>query len=47
MPLKPIKTKERLERVKKDPGLAYYFAKDVIKERWPEAEPTIKQKEVT
>ena len=43
MPLKPLKTKERLERVKKDAGLAYYFAKDVIKDRWPEVEPIIMQ----
>ena len=41
MPLKPINTKERFEEVKKHPGLAYLYAKDTLKRRWPEVEPLI------
>ena len=33
--------------IKKDAQTAALYAADVLKRRWPEAEPTIKQKEVT
>ena len=41
MALKPIKTKDRLEKLKKDPKGASYYAFYVKKRRWPEAEPYI------
>lgn len=47
MPLKPINTKARLDKLKMLPDEAYYFAKDVIKGRWPEAEPYIMQDDMT
>ena len=41
MPLKPIKAKDRLERIKTNPLKAFHFAHKVLKTRWPEAEPYI------
>jgi len=41
MPLKPLKTKDRLEHIKKDPQKAVEFTRKVLKGRWPEAEPFI------
>ena len=41
MPLKPIKTKSRLEAIMTNPGRASKFAVDVLGHRWPEAEPYI------
>ena len=41
MPLKPINTKERLNAVKMDPKAAYSYCRDVLRRRWPEAEPYI------
>ena len=41
MPLKPIKTKPRLEAIMTNPGRASKFAVDVLNHRWPEAEPYI------
>ena len=43
MPLKPINTKDRLEKIKTDPQSAYLYSKKILKERWPEAEPYIMQ----
>jgi len=42
MPLKPINTKARIDKLKKWPYHAYYIAKEIKKGRWPEAEPYIK-----
>lgn len=41
MPLKPVKIKERFENLKKDPKGASNYAINVMKRRWPEAEPII------
>lgn len=41
MPLKPINLKPRLKNIKKHPGKAASYAVNVIKRRWPEAEPYI------
>lgn len=41
MPLKPIKTKSRLETIMTDPKRSSKFAVDVLGHRWPEAEPYI------
>jgi len=41
MPLKPIKIKHRLDKIKMDPKQALKAANNLIKGRWPEAEPTI------
>lgn len=41
MPLKPLKTKERLDSLKNDPSALYKFCRDVLKAPWPEAEPYI------
>ena len=41
MPLKPIKTKPRLEAIMTNLGRASKFAVDVLNHRWPEAEPYI------
>lgn len=41
MPLKPLKIKDRFENLKKDPKGASNYAINVMKRRWPEAEPTI------
>ena len=41
MPLKSLKTKNRLENIKRNPKRAYLFAKNILKKRWPQAEPYI------
>ena len=41
MPLKPINTKPRVDKLKKWPYHAYIIAKEIKKGRWPEAEPYI------
>jgi hypothetical protein len=41
MPLKPLKTKERLDALKNNPKALLAFCKDVLKAPWPEAEPYI------
>ena len=41
MPLKPIKTKPRIEEIKNDPEKATMYAIYVLKRRWPAAEPLI------
>lgn len=41
MPLKPIKTKDRLDKVKHNPEKAVEYAFETIKGPWPEAEPFI------
>ena len=43
MPLKPIKTKDRLDVIKKDPQSAYLYSKKILNGRWTEAEPYIMQ----
>lgn len=47
MPLKPIKTNPRIEVIKNDPEKATMYAIYVLKRRWPEAEPVIKQDRIT
>lgn len=45
MPLKPIKTKDRLQKIKKDPLEVLNFCKYKLNGgRWPEAEPFILKK---
>jgi len=41
MPLKPIKIKQRLDRIKMDPKRALKAANNLIKGRWQKAEPYI------
>ena len=41
MPLKPLKTKDRLNAVKMNAVAAYSYCRDVLERRWPEAEPYI------
>ena len=41
MNLKPLKTKQRLNVLKNNPKALYLFCRDVLKARWPEAEPYI------
>lgn len=41
MSLKPVKLKPRLDSIKTDPAKAASYAVNVIKHRWPEAEPYI------
>jgi hypothetical protein len=41
MNFKPKRIKERLEPYKKDPQGAFYIARTILKDRWPEAEPFI------
>ena len=41
MPLKPIKTKPRIEQIKKDPEKATTYAIYTLGKRWPSAEPLI------
>lgn len=43
MPLKPIKTKDRLDVIKTYPQSAYLYSKKILKGRWIEAEPYIMQ----
>lgn len=43
MPLKPLKTKHRLEELKHNPIRAFNYALLTLKGRWPEAEPYIMQ----
>lgn len=43
MPLKPLRTKERLDEIKKHPRTAYLYAKYTLKEPWPMAESIIKK----
>ena len=42
MPLKPINTKARIDKIKMLPWHSFFIARDVIKGRWPKAEPYIK-----
>ena len=44
MNFKPKNIKERLDKIKTDPKLAYYYTSKVLKNRWPEAEPYIMKK---
>ena len=41
MPLKPLKTKPRLDKMKHNAAQAYNYAMWVMKGRWPAAEPNI------
>ena len=41
MPLKPIKTKSRIEEIKQQPKWAFRYALTNLNQRWPAAEPTI------
>ena len=41
MPLKPIKTKDRLEQLKHNPLAAVKYAWKTLNGSWPEAEPFI------
>lgn len=41
MPLKPIKTKPRIEEIKNDPEKATTYAIYTLGKRWPAAEPII------
>lgn len=41
MPLKPIKIKQRLDKIKMEPKRALRAANNLIKGRWKEAEPFI------
>lgn len=41
MPLKPLKLKPRLDKIKKNPKLIFNYAHKIMKQRWPEAEPYI------
>lgn len=41
MPLKPIKTKGRLNNIIKNPRAAIDFAINILKKRWPAAESVI------
>lgn len=43
MPLKPLRTKERLHEIKKHPRTAYLYAKYTLKGPWPMAESVIKK----
>jgi len=41
MPLKPLRTKERLDEIKKHPRTAYLYAKYTLKRPWPLGESVI------
>lgn len=41
MPLKPLKTKPRIEKIKNDPEKATMYATYTLGKRWPAAEPII------
>jgi hypothetical protein len=41
MNFKPKRVKERIEVLKKDPKLALEYAGNILRGRWPEAEPYI------
>ena len=41
MPLKPIKTKCRLEKIKDNPERVFWYAFNILEKRWPEVEPVI------
>jgi len=43
MPLKPLKTKGRLEKIMRNPVAAAQYAIKVLQKKWPEAEPYILQ----
>jgi hypothetical protein len=43
MPLKPLRTKERLQEIKKHPRTAYLYAKYTLKAPWPLGESVIKK----
>jgi hypothetical protein len=34
---------KKIKTIKKDPLLAYFYSKDVVKSRWPEGEEAIKE----
>lgn len=41
MPLKPANYKNRIQEIKTNPEKAFFYSRDVMKTRWPEAEPYI------